>query len=79
MLLDLLTTSHLPFLFVEYQKFCNLFSYARLAPTPPSFPSRKVIREHLRGFVLEYQQKTLQQLLSSAKLLFVFDYWTSPF
>ncbi|KAJ6111212.1 hypothetical protein N7486_003447 [Penicillium sp. IBT 16267x] len=52
-LLNLLTTSHLPFLFVEHQKFRNLFSYARLAPTPPSFPSRKVIRERLRGFVLD--------------------------
>lgn len=79
MLLDLLTTSHLPFLFVEHQKFRNLFSYARLAPTPPSFPSRKMIRERLRGFVLEYQQETLQRLPSNAKLSLALDCWTSPF
>ncbi|KGO69277.1 HAT dimerization [Penicillium italicum] len=60
MLLDLITTSNLPFLFVEHQKFRDLFSFARLAPEPPSFPSRKVIRERLRGFVLQYQQETLQ-------------------
>ncbi|KAJ6019888.1 hypothetical protein N7522_000596 [Penicillium canescens] len=54
-------------------------SYARLAPTPPSVPSRKVIRERLRSFVIEYQQETLQRLPSSAKLSLALDCWTSPF
>ncbi|KAJ9480686.1 hypothetical protein VN97_g12853 [Penicillium thymicola] len=79
MLLDLITTSNLPFLFVEHQKFRDLFSFARLAPEPPSFPSRKVIRERLRGFVLQYQQETLQTLPSGAKLSLALDCWTSPF
>lgn len=79
MLLDLITTSNLPFLFVEHQKFRDLFSFARLAPEPPSFPSRKVIRERLRGFVLQYQKETLQTLPSGAKLSLALDCWTSPF
>jgi hypothetical protein len=54
MLLNLITISNLPFLFVEHQKFRNLFSFARLAPELPSFLSRKVIRERLWGFVLQY-------------------------
>ncbi|KAJ5316463.1 hypothetical protein N7476_006770, partial [Penicillium atrosanguineum] len=40
-LLNLVTVSHLPFLFLEYQEFQNLISYARLAPTAPIIPSRK--------------------------------------
>ena len=79
MLLDLITTSNLPFLFVEHQKFRDFFSFARLAPEPPSFPSRKVIRERLRGFVLQYQQETLQILPPGAKLSLALDCWTSPF
>ncbi|KAJ5940488.1 hypothetical protein N7516_000656, partial [Penicillium verrucosum] len=50
-LLNLITISNLPFLFVEHQKFCDLFSFVRLAPELPSFPLRKVIRERLRGFI----------------------------
>lgn len=66
--MNLITVSHLPFLFVEHQEFHDLLSYAQLAPTPPSVPSRKVIRERLRGFVTEYQQETLRQLPSGAKM-----------
>ncbi|OQD75560.1 hypothetical protein PENANT_c151G07083, partial [Penicillium antarcticum] len=39
-ILNLITVSHLPFLFVEHQEFHDLLSYARLAPIPPSVPSR---------------------------------------
>ncbi|CAP87215.1 hypothetical protein PCH_Pc24g03070 [Penicillium rubens Wisconsin 54-1255] len=35
-ILNLITVSHLPFLFVEHQEFHDLISYARLAPTSPS-------------------------------------------
>ncbi|OQD74460.1 hypothetical protein PENANT_c174G02644 [Penicillium antarcticum] len=78
-ILNLITVSHLPFLFVEHQEFHDLLSYARLAPIPPSVPSRKVIRDRLRGFVIEQQQETLQQLPSSAKMSIALDCWTSPF
>lgn len=74
--MNLITVSHLPFLFVEHQEFHDLLSYARLAP---SVPSRKVIRERLRGFVTEYQQETLRQLPSGAKMSIALDCWTSPF
>ncbi|KAJ5767427.1 hypothetical protein N7533_000010, partial [Penicillium manginii] len=40
-ILNLITVSHLPFLFVEHQEFHDLLSYTRLAPTLPSVPSRK--------------------------------------
>ncbi|KAJ6038667.1 hypothetical protein N7460_007384 [Penicillium canescens] len=78
-ILNLITTSQLPFRFLEHQEFHDILSYARLAPTPPSVPSRKVIRERLRSFVIEYQQETLQRLPSSAKLSLALDCWTSPF
>ena len=77
--MNLITISHLPFLFVEHQELHDLLSYARLAPTPPSVPSRKVIRDRLRGFVLEYQKETLQRLPSGAKVSIALDCWTSPF
>jgi hypothetical protein len=38
-----------------------------------------VIRDRLRGFVTEYQQETLQQLPSGAKMSIALDCWTSPF
>lgn len=38
-----------------------------------------MIRNRLRGFVTEYQQETLQQLPSSAKMSIALDCWTSPF
>lgn len=47
MLLNLITISNLPFLFIKHQKIRDLFSFARLAPELPSFPLRKVIRERL--------------------------------
>lgn len=78
-LLNLITVSHLPFLFVEHQEFHDLISYARLAPTLPSVPSRKVIRERLRGFVIESQQETLQRLPPGAKMSIALDCWTSLF
>ncbi|KAJ6096882.1 hypothetical protein N7486_007628 [Penicillium sp. IBT 16267x] len=62
-ILNLITTSQLPFRFLEHQEFHDLLSYARLAPTPPSVPSRK----------------TLQRLPSGAKLSLALDCWTSPF
>ncbi|KAJ5742120.1 hypothetical protein N7533_011529 [Penicillium manginii] len=78
-ILNLITVSHLPFLFVEHQEFHDLLSYARLAPTLPSVPSRKVIRERLQDFVIEHQQETLQRLPSSARMSIALDCWTSPF
>lgn len=78
-LLNLITVSHLPFLFVEHQEFHDLISYARLAPTLPNIPSRKVIRERLQEFAKDSQQKTLQQLPPNAKMSIALDCWTSPF
>lgn len=71
--------SHLPFLFLEHQEFYDLISYARLAPTTPTIPSRKVIRTRLREFVTENQTTALRSLLPDAKLSLALDCWTSPF
>ena len=78
-LLNLVTVSHLPFLFLEHQEFYDLISYARLAPTTPTIPSRKVIRTRLHQFVTENQTTTLQSLPPGAKLSLALDCWTSPF
>lgn len=62
----------------RHQGLYDLLSYARLAPTTPSLPSRKAIRERLRDFVTESQQETLQRLPSNAKMSIALDCWTSP-
>lgn len=74
-----MTVSHLPFLFLEHQEFYDLISYARLAPTTPTIPSRKVIRTRFREFVTENQTTALRSLPPDAKLSLAFDCWTSPF
>jgi hypothetical protein len=71
--------SHLPFLFLEHEEFYDLISYARLAPTTPTIPSRKVIRTRLREFVTENQTTALRSLPPDAKLSLALDCWTSPF
>lgn len=71
--------SHLPFLFLEHQEFHELISYARLAPTTQSIPSRKVIRTRLCDFVNDNQTNALQCLPFGAKLSLALDCWTSPF
>lgn len=38
-----------------------------------------MICDRLQGFITEYQQKTLQQLPSGAKMSIALDCWTSPF
>lgn len=78
-LLNLITVSHLPFLFLEHQEFAHVIKYARLAPTTPAIPSRRTIRERLKGFVNEYQERLLQSLPPKAKLSLALDCWTSPF
>ncbi|KAJ5264779.1 hypothetical protein N7505_007575 [Penicillium chrysogenum] len=78
-LLNLVIVSHLPFLFLEYQEFYDLISYARLAPTTPTIPSRKVIRTRLCEFVTENQTTTLRSLPPDVKLSLALDCWTSPF
>lgn len=78
-LLNLITVSHLPFLFLEHQEFADVIKYARLAPTTPAIPSRRTIRERLKGFVNEYQERLLQTLPPKAKLSLALDCWTSPF
>ncbi|KAJ5144318.1 hypothetical protein N7526_001826 [Penicillium atrosanguineum] len=69
MLLDLITTSHLPFLFVEHQKFRNLFSYARLAPTSDSrlFPAKSALERAIKGDSL--QRSTIPQYDELTKYL----------
>lgn len=71
--------SHLPFLFLEHQEFHDLISYARIAPTAPIIPSRKVICTRLRQFVTENQTAILQSLPLGAKLSLALDCRTSPF
>ncbi|KAJ5660621.1 hypothetical protein N7507_007072, partial [Penicillium longicatenatum] len=67
-ILNLITVSYLPFLFVEHQEFYDLFSYARLAPTLPSVPSRKVIRDRLRvPYLTHVIQLSLVDLLGKIK------------
>ncbi|KAJ5249391.1 hypothetical protein N7524_011707 [Penicillium chrysogenum] len=56
------------------RRFYDLISYARLAPTTPTIPSRKVIRTRLREFVTENQTTTLRSLPLDVKLSLALDY-----
>jgi hypothetical protein len=78
-LAQLLTVSHLPFLFLEHVEFRDLISYARLAPSMPEIPSAKVMRRQLRDLVRANQQSTLHKLPPGAKISLALDCWTSPF
>lgn len=78
-LLKLLTTSCLPFQFVEHPEFHDVISYARCASSRPDIPSSKTVRTRLRDSVKEQQQKILQKLPPGAKISLALDSWTSPF
>lgn len=66
-------------MFLEHQEFADVIKYARLAPTTPTIPSRRTIRERLKAFVHEYQERLLQSLPPKTKLSLALDCWTSPF